>query len=262
MLPYNPYAKQQEEPLKPGETKPWPPFYKPPQLSAAELHRYAMGWCRWRPGKYKYDPTSLIMVSNLPEDTFKTRVVSLGQGYVVTVDEKGRQVLVLIHPDKDVSRINVHGEAEPAILQKNMFVRFRSKVDAAGRTLDDVARLEVFTPGANTRYNEVVPNTLQTIMGKVINLRGDVVQVLLPSGRVRRVTLTLAKNAEISVNTPNYQLASPGDEVTVRGKVYQQAIPSNKTDVFAVELDISLSDKPAAASGGYASPRGFLVVSS
>lgn len=243
LAPSNPYADGMGKSSITG----WRPFYKPPKISLEHQIKYAMGWCRWK--GYEYSPSDLVDVDKLPEGSFSGKVVGLQEGLLIgvkTIDSSSGQSAAdpeyfAIHADPAITKIAVQGTALPEGLKTGQHVRFVGKVNANGRVLESISKLEMFTPSADWQVREVKPDVESSIGARVGRYQAGQLVLTLKSGKLRTLTVPLAENPEITVNVADFGFVSAGDPVTVKGRLYRPDTQKNVSEVFASDVDVRLS---------------------
>jgi hypothetical protein len=238
---YNPYAPYVEDKPSADGTAPWPPFYKPKQVDPKHALKYAMGWCRWKPEKYQYDPSDLVDVSRLPEVSHTGRFLAAVEGGFTALGDNFEPLPVMVHANPAVTRVRVRGEAVPVGLQKGMVVRFTGKIDEQGRGLEPIGEVQVFSPSPQFRFPDLVPHEKRTLVGTVAWCRAGELAIVPQQGDIRRVTVRLASDVKIEVNSSDYTLASEGDEATVKGHLYRPDSKLSSGVVFATQIELRLA---------------------
>jgi hypothetical protein len=92
-------------------------------------------------------------------------------------------------------------------------------VDEKGRAADPIRAIEIVTPPRDFTPDPVRVRTLTTIVGTVVQVRNNTLHVKVDTGRIRRLTLPLADDAEVMiVDAAEVDLIAPGDEVEITGR--------------------------------------------
>jgi hypothetical protein len=188
--------------------------------------------------------------------TLEGKIVRVGPGAMVISTASGQQWSVAI-PAK--AQVKVAGTVEADGLP-GLYVRFSASVDRRqGRTTEKVSRLTVFTPSqtdaARTpgvrRFNEAAgPGRGKTareaggdnvdnyeIAAQVVSYKTGKLTVTAPNTYFKgKLTVELADDALIALDSSDYSLAKAGDTAKVAGSA------SAKGSVEAKEVEITLAD--------------------
>lgn len=228
--PYNPYADG-HDPLPPvaaDGTLHWGPFYKSAAIQKTYERLWNLGACR---GTNKAITVPVernkLVIDNLPEESFTGRVRatagSLAGGMVAfteggSVDPSASVLVAQLHP-AGVTEVQVVGRTSTAAIKPGMTVRLRVEVDEKGRTSDPVTAIEIVTPPRGFKPDPIRAHTRDTVVGTVVQVRNDVLQLRVDAGRIRRLALPLADEAEVMiVDAAEIDLIAPGDELEITGR--------------------------------------------
>lgn len=245
---YNPYADAHEAlpPLAADGTIQWGTFFKSAQLQKSYERLWNLGACRGT-SRAITEPVAAnkLLIDRLPEAEF-TGVVEgssggLAGGVVAFLDKGGGQAAPLfaqLHP-AGVSHVAVTGTISRDDLRPGMMVRLRTRVDARGKGGDAIERITVVTPAPDAKPDAVRPGTVETIVGSVLSCRGDVLIVRVDAGKVRRLTLTLAGDAVVTVDGACLDLVAAGDEVTVKGRLWTGEGATGSGTIFASHVTVT-----------------------
>lgn len=228
--PYNPYADTQDAlpPVAADGTLHWGPFYKSAAIQKSYERLWGLGACR---GTNKAITTPVernkMVIDNLPEESFSGRVRAtagtLAGGMVAFTegasDDSTAVVLVAqLHP-AGVTHMQVGGRSSVAAIKPGMTVRLRAQVDEKGRSADPVRSLDIVTPPEGFIPDPIRPGKLDTVVGTVMQFRGPTLLLKVDAGKIRRLALTLADDAEVMiVDAAQLDLIAPGDEVEITGR--------------------------------------------
>ena len=221
----------------------WPPFYKPDPSDAAYSKLMADGMCKPN-GKRatNYYLSKMVDVSTLPEFSFEGKISTLEVGGVTATDDRnGEKLIVMIHESPAISRVNVKGSGTKESLVVGSHVRFVGRVDESGACREKIDRIEVVAPSM-IGAAPVEPGKLQNLAGKIVRRDGDHLVVLAPTGKVRRLTLELAPEAQVSARMGDYHFAKVGDPVKMKGRILRMTTPAY-TFCFADDFEVETAAK-------------------
>lgn len=249
---YNPYAVAKEPPPPPvaaDGTLQWGTFYKSAALQKSYERLWNLGACRGT-NRAITEPVerNKIVVDNLPEAEFQGTVrgtagTLAGGVLAFAPGEAAEPWVATLHP-AGVSDLVVTGEAPISALKPGMTVRLRATVDAKGRGMAPIKDLEIVTPPAGFKPDEVRPDRLDTIVGTVTRVRGAVLLLHVDAGRVRRLALTLAPDARATVNASLLEMAAPGDSVEVTGRLWSGEGCMAAGTIFASKVTVTKTPLP------------------
>ena len=120
-----------------------------------------------------------------------------------------------------------------------MTVRVHAVVDAKGRGTAPVEQVEVVSPISNHTPTALEPGRGETIVGRVVQIRHGVLQVRVDGGKIRRLSLPLAENVAVSVDGSQLNLISPGDSITLRGRLWTGEGSLASGNVFASQVAVT-----------------------
>lgn len=216
----------------------WPPFYRPDPSDAAYTKMMAEGWCKptgWRAQQYYL--SKLVDVNALPESSFKGKITEINPGLVKAVDEQGKSITLIAHPDKSISYVQVQGRASRDALQVGEFIRVVARVDGSGRIREPVAKVELVSP---MKGDLVTANRQQNIIGKIVKVDGPHLVFLAQGPKTQRLTMDLADGAAVTALFGDLSHVSVGDPFTAKGRIYNGAVGVGNF-FFAEELEVQLS---------------------
>ena len=120
-----------------------------------------------------------------------------------------------------------------------MAVRLRASVDEHGVGQEPVHELEAITLPGDRSIPAVEANHRQTIIGTILRLAGnDQMRVQVDSGKLRRLSFTLAEGAVVHVDGSSLDLIAAGDQVSAEGHNYSGAGVSAPT-IFASKVVVT-----------------------
>jgi len=262
VAPYDPYAEFQDFPaavLADG-TLHWGPFFKSAALEQNYRRLWNLGACRGT-NKAITEPVTRnrVLIDQLPETEFRGIVrhaVGTNAGGVIAFSEREASLaeaeifFAQLHPAGG-SVLEVEGHGQPSFIAPGMFVRFRATVTERGRVTEPPGRIEVVTPETDFVPDAVRPGRRDTIVGQVVRRQEDALQILVPVGQVRRVTVPVSERTEVVVEGTELSLVGPGDTITLEGRLWNGAGCSGAGTVFASRVHVS---KPASSPVPAASP--------
>jgi hypothetical protein len=216
----------------------WPPFYRPDPSDAKYSQMLAEGWCKptgWRAQQYYL--SKMVDVNALPESTFRGKISEINPGLVKAVDEQGKSVTLIAHPDKSISYVQVQGRASREALQVGEFIRVVARVDGSGRIREPVAKVELVSP---MKGELVTANRQQNIIGKIVKVDGTQLVFLSQGPKTQRLTMELADGAAVTAFFGDLSHAAVGDPFTAKGRMYNGAVGVGNF-FFAEELELQLS---------------------
>lgn len=253
--PYNPYAGLDEPPppLAADGTIQWGVFYKSAKLQQSYERLWSLGACR---GSNKAITVPVaenkLVIDRLPEADFEgvVRAASGGAagGLLAFVGEAAAEgdeaIVAQLHP-AGVSRLSVRGPVTVGALAVGTVVRLTATVEERGRVTEPVRELEIITPPADFVPDGVRSGRREQVVGTVVSLRRGGMILRVDSGNIRRVTLTLAPDAAVTVDAARLDLVSAGDHVAVRGRLWTGDGALGGGTVFASDVVVT---KQAATS--------------
>lgn len=258
VVPYNPYADSQDPtpPVLPDGTIRWGTFYKSAAMQKAYERLWNLGACR-NTNKAITIPVqnNRLSIDGLAEGTHRGVVKAVagsnagGMLAFVEPDAEGKGALervAILHP-AGVSRVEVTGSAPVAFLKPGMMVRFQATVDARGKATAPVGVFHVIAPASEAKPMALSAGSESLIVGRVVSLQPRVVSVRVDAGRIRRLTIPLADDAVVEVQTSEVALASPGDSVEIEGRLWSGEGSLGDGSVFADRIRV-LKRLPADAS--------------
>ena len=269
--PYNPYAETQDAlpPVAADGTLHGGPFYKSAAIQKSYERLWSLGACR---GTNKAITTPVerntMVIDNLPEESFSGRVRAtagtLAGGMVAFTegasDDSTAAVLVAqLHP-AGVTHMQVGGRSSASAIKPGMTVRLRAQVDAKGRAADPVRSLDIVTPPEGFIPDPIRPGKLDTVVGTVVQFRGASLLLKVDAGKIRRLALTLADDAEVMiVDAAQLDLIAPGDEVEITGRRWSGegamgagTVFTSRIIVTKVPVDPTTSSQPMPNTVGAA----------
>lgn len=255
VVPYNPYADSQDPtpPVLPDGTIHWGTFYKSAAMQKAYERLWNLGACR-NTNKAITIPVqnNRLSIDGLPEGKHRGVVKAVAGtnagGMLAFVepaaDGQGTvERVAILHP-AGVSRVEVSGSAPAAFLKPGMMVRFQATVDARGRASAPVGVFHVIAPASEAKPMAVTAGSEGLIVGRVVSLQHRVMSVRVDAGRIRRLTVPLADDVVVEVQTSEVALASPGDSVEIEGRLWSGEGSLGDGSVFADRIRV-LKQLPA-----------------
>lgn len=236
---YNPYAVPHDEPPVSQDGKlNWSTFYKSAQIQANYERLYELGACG-NTNKRITIPVeqNKLDINTLPEGTVQGEIVKVGKGLVAIVDKEKRGATVVLHP-AGVTRVGITGPIAATALKKGMNVRFEGSVDQHGHGSESLVKLDVISLPANYKPTKIKLNSMETIVGQVIDVRESILHVRVRSGTLSRLTLTLQGNAVANIDASDIELAAPGDTIEVKGHLWDGSGSKIGPAVFASDITI------------------------
>jgi hypothetical protein len=253
--PYNPYADG-HDPLPPvaaDGTLHWGTFYKSAAIQKSYERLWGLGACR---GTNKAITVPVernkMVIDNLPEESFTGRVRatagSLAGGMVAftegaSVDPSVAVLIAQLHP-AGVTHMQVGGRTSAAAIKLGTTVRLRAQVDEKGRASEAIRAIEIVTPPRGFTPDPVRVHALNTIVGTVTHVRDNTLQLKVDAGRLRRLSVTLADDAEVMiVDAAQVDLIAPGDEVEVTGRRWSGEGAMGAGTVFTSRIIVTKSSQ-------------------
>ena len=246
---YNPYADPREvvPPLAPDGTIQWGTFFKSAQLQLSYERLWSLGACRGT-NKAITEPVenNKVLIDRLPEAEFAGVVHaaagSLAGGVVAFTDKAApagdAAFFAQLHP-AGVSRLAVTGTIAREQVVAGMVVRFRGRVDQRGRGAEPLRTLAVVTTAADFRPQPVQPDRIEEVIGTVASIHGNTLVVKVEAGRLRRLVLSLAEEAVVTVDGAYLDLVAPGDTVEVKGRLWSGAGSAGAGTIFASRVVVT-----------------------
>ena len=228
---YNPYADSQDPmpPVLPDGTIHGGTFYKSAAIQKAYERLWNLGACR-NTNKAITIPVenNKLAIDSLPESDFRGVVRAVtgtnAGGALAFVQasadaDAGTERIALLHP-AGVTKVEVTGDAPVSLLAPGMAVRFQATVDSKGRSSTPIRVLHVVAPATDAKPAAVTPDTEELIVGRVVQVKRGTLTVRVDAGKIRRLTLPLAADAVVNVAASQVGLASPGDSVEIKGRLW------------------------------------------
>jgi len=261
--PYNPYAAGDEAlpPVAADGTIHWGTFYKSAALQKSYERLWGLGACRGT-NKAITVPVSenKLVIDRLPEAEFKGVVTAatggIAGGMVAFVREgdvptQADPLVAQFHP-AGVTRFAVNGRAPAGILAPGMTMRVRAEADSRGRVAEPVRAFDIVTPPQGFKPDEVRPNRVDTIVGTVVSVRKGTIVLRVDAGRLRKFTLTLADDAEATIDAAQLELVGPGDVIEVKGRLWTGDGAVGAGTVFV--SDVLVTKRPPVGAQAEAAP--------
>ena len=254
---YSPYADSQgiRPPVSADGTLHWGAFYKSASLQKTYERLWHLGACRGT-NKAITVPVELnkLDIDSLPEAEFRGIVQSVegsnagGMIAFLAADTgDGSAVRVaLLHP-AGVSQVAVTGSTSSLFIAAGMTVRVHAVVDAKGRGTAPVEHVEILSPSSNHTPAAIEPGRGETFVGRVVQVRHGVLQVRIDAGKIRRLSLPLSESVAVSVDGTQLNLVSPGDSITLKGRLWTGEGSLASGNVFASQIAVT---KATAVHGG------------
>lgn len=241
-VPFDPYAKQKEEdlaPVRPDGKLNWPPFFKSKATEDRFQVYFAQGSCTGSNMRIvNMLAANKVVVNDLPEESL-LGLAGTATGGTVTMAAKGSVPVTIVTHPAGVSKVSITGKLNPAELRPGMLVKFSGRVNDHGKGVKPIESLEVFTPDAKFKWKAIISDRQQNIAATVVKAEGSMLQVLVPTGRIRKLTFQVQENPEIIVTGSTLDLISAGDEVSTKGHVYVSGEGAGGVPViFASEVTV------------------------
>lgn len=235
-----------DDPYRPLEVAApkWPPFYKPDVSDAKYSQLMAGGWCQMTGKRAReYYASKRLNVNSLPSSSFEGTVTRIDAGRIEAVEKlHGTKTVLIVHNSPAVSSVGVHGTGSLDSLVPGAFVHFVGSVDEGGVVRMPIERLDL-TTAARRPPETAIPNHTQNLGGVVLRHEPSRLILAMPPGSIRRAVVNLAPQAVVTIDLSDYRLASAGDMVSAKGRVYR-ASASAPTLFFAEQIDLALHRDP------------------
>lgn len=253
VAPYNPYADAHDAPppVAADGTLHWGTFYKSSKLQQTYERLWNLGACR---GSNKAITVPVaenkLVIDRLPEAEFEgvvRGVAGQSAGGMIAFDEttstagQAEPLIAQLHP-AGVTRLQVVGRAPASVLAPGMVVRLRAEVDRRGHGVRPVESLEIVTPPAGFVPDAIEGGRVETIVATVVSLRKHVVGLRLDAGKLRRLTVHLAADAVATIDASRLDLVSPGDAISVKGRLWTGDGAMAAGTIFV--SDVTVSKRP------------------
>jgi hypothetical protein len=249
--PYNPYATPEEAPppVAADGTIQWGVFFKSPKIQQNYERLWNLGACR-NTNKAILEPVknNKLIIDRLPEAEYagvvEGAVGTIAGGMIAfqQAPAAGSEPLVAqLHP-AGVSKVRVTGRVPGSILRPGHVVRFVTEVNEKGRGKEPVKVFEIVTPPADFKPDPVRPDTRGEIVATVKSISGNVVILLVPTGKIRRLTFEFASDSIATLDAAQVDLIAPGDSITLKGRIWSGEGSLGGGTVFASEVSVT---KPA-----------------
>ncbi|MFM8734006.1 MAG: hypothetical protein ACKOC8_02245 [Pirellulales bacterium] len=266
VAPYNPYADSHETlpPVAADGTLHWGTFYKSAKIQQTYERLWAMGSCRGTNRAITVPVNeNRLVIDRLPEGEFKGVVrASAGQlaGGMIAFDEgtapeAGREPLVAQFHPAGVTRFHVGGRAAASMLGPGMVVRLITEVDSRGRGKEPVRSLEIVSPPAGFVADAVEAHRRGTVVGTVVSIRAGVAVLRTDTGKLRKITLQLADEADVSVDAARLDLVGAGDTIEVKGRLWTGEGSMGAGTVFVSDVIVTKKPLPGVDQAAAPGPR-------
>lgn len=257
VVPYNPYADSQDPTpaVLPDGTIHWGTFYKSAAIQKAYERLWNLGACR-NTNKAITIPVenNKLTIDTLPEGDFRGVVTAVtgsnSGGAVAFADASGDgERVAILHP-AGVSRVEVSGRAPATFLVPGMTVRLQARVDGRGRATDPLRLIHVVTPSRDAKPVPVNADRDELIVGRVVSLKRNVLSVRVDAGKIRRLTVPLAEDTVVEVQSADVGMVRPGDRIEIRGRLWTGEGALGDGSVFADRVTVVKHVPEAAAANG------------
>ena len=249
VAPYDPYADSQETlaPIAADGTVQWGVFYKSASIQAAYQRLWNLGACRGS-NRAITEPVNRnkLIIDRLPEDEYEGTVVAASGGLaggLIAFTESGADaatepLVVQLHP-AGVTRLRITGRAPAAVLRRGQVVRLITEVDAQGEARAPLTTFDIVTPPADFKPDPVTADRRGTVVGTVRRLHKDTLTLEVPTGRLRRLTFTLADDALATIDAARLDLAAAGDTIRLKGRLWNGEGAMGAAMIFASDVTIT-----------------------
>ena len=246
---YNPYADSQEmlPPVAPDGTLRWGTFYKSAALQKTYERLWNLGACR---GTNKAITVPVeqnkLSIDSLVEEEFRGTVIGAAgtlEGGMLAftsgpVVPDATPFVATLHP-AGVSKLTVTGSMPIARIRPGMTVRLNARVDGKGVGTEPLDSIDIVTLPARFKPVAVQPDRVDTIVGRVTQVRGGSLQVRIDAGKIRRLTLPLAPEAMARVDAAQLDIVEPGDSVTITGRLWEGEGCMGQGTIFASKVSVT-----------------------
>lgn len=249
VAPYNPYADSQEAPapIAADGTIQWGVFYKSAAIQGAYQRLWNLGACRGSRWAIT-EPVNRnkLIIDRLPEDEYEGTVVAaagtLAGGLIAFTepgaDAESEPLVVQLHP-AGVTRLRITGRAPAAVLSPGQIVRLIAEVDARGEARAPLAAFDIVTPPADFEPDPVEAGRRGTIVGTVQRLHKGTLTLKVPTGRLRKLTFTLADDAVATIDAARLDLVAAGDTISLKGRLWNGEGAMGVGTIFASDVTIT-----------------------
>jgi hypothetical protein len=260
VAPYDPYAEYREAPppVLPDGTLHWGTFFKSAALERSYQRLWSLGACRGSNRAITVPVArNKVLIDRLPESEFEGVVLqgsgTLAGGVIAFTDRVGQAdapvFFAQLHP-AGVSRLQVVGSATPASLVPGLVVRVRTTIDADGRAAEPITALEVITPPSDFVPDAVRPGARGDVVGRLVRVRKGEIHLHVAAGRVRRLVMPVADEAEVFVDAAEPMLIAPGDVIEVKGRLWDGDGTVGAGMIFSSRVIVRKSVPEAASPAG------------
>lgn len=248
IVPYNPYADSQDPTpaVLPDGTIHWGTFYKSAAIQKAYERLWNLGACR-NTNKAITIPVenNRLKIDSLPEGEFRGIVIAVtgtnAGGAIAFAESSGdasaAERVALLHP-AGVSRVEVSGTATAGFLLPGMTVRFQTKVDARGRAAEPLRGIQVITLPRDAKPVPVTVDREDVVVGRVVALTRNVLSVRIDTGKIRRLSVPLADDVVVEVQSTDVSLVRVGDHLEIEGRLWTGEGALGDGSVFADRLTV------------------------
>jgi hypothetical protein len=236
-----------------------------PRRTAVALALLAVACCLPSAPAGAQQPDLRTQLANLPIAMVSGKVVGYegDKIFMKTATEAPYIIQVVGQPaENPISQVQVIGTAPREFLAAGMFLRFSApEMDKKGTAKGDLTELAIFEPSeaAQPGVSSDDPELKEGpffIAGQIKSIT-KTGKATINTGRLA-VKATIPEDAVIELLVSNYQLAREGDEITVSGRLVQQAqVGEGETKpalVVGETIDIKLIE-PATLPGKKPKPR-------
>ncbi len=250
---YNPYSDTQEHPapLAVDGTIQWGVFYKSATIQKSYERLWNLGACR---GTNKAITVPVernkFIIDNLPEENFQGTVRgsigSIAGGIVAfsaeeAFDQSSPAWVAMLHP-AGVSQLTVSGRIPATLLRPGMVIRVVTTVDTHGKGKESIQAVDIVTPSADFKPDEVLADRIGTIIGQVVQARGTLLVLQINTGKIQRVSLQLGKDAVATLDASQLELVGSGDAIEVTGRLWSGEGAMGAGTIFASKVTVTKAE--------------------
>lgn len=251
---YNPYADSQDSlpPIAADGTIQWGTFYKSSALQKSYERLWNQGACRGT-NKAITIPVeqNKLDVNKIPESQYTGTVRGTAGGAMAISDSHEKTLVVLFHP-AGVTSLSITGKVPADILRTGMIVRVLAQVAHNGKGSEPIRTLDIVTPSKTFKPDPVEADRLGSIVGVVTQFKNGVLLLRVNSGTIRRISLSVASDAVANIEAADLALVSPGDSVTVKGRLWAGEGSTADGTLFASTVVVT---KPVLEKSGNILPQ-------
>ncbi len=123
-----------------------------------------------------------------------------------------------------------------------MVIRVVTTVDTHGKGKESIQAVDIVTPSADFKPDEVLADRIGTIIGQVVQARGTLLVLQINTGKIQRVSLQLGKDAVATLDASQLELVGSGDAIEVTGRLWSGEGAMGAGTIFASKVTVTKAE--------------------